>query len=287
MQKVLILGATGQVGQELLKVLPDAIAPERSQLDFYQPATLEKLVTDSQATVVINAAAYTAVDKAESEPDLAALANAITPQYIAKACQKLGAYLIHLSTDYVFDGTANTPYLETAPTNPLSVYGQTKLAGEQAIQAHCTNYLILRTAWVYGSLGKTNFVKTMLRVGKECREIRVVYDQIGSPTWAADIARAIAQLIPQLEPSLAGIYHYTNSGVCSWYDFAIAIFQTARDLGWPLAVQQVQPIRTHEYPTPATRPAYSVLSGAKLRPLLSDYPPHWQASLTKMLLELQ
>ena len=289
MTKILLIGSNGQVGTELHQVLnsyPELVAVSRPQIDLYQPEKLGELIAEIKPHIVINAAAYTAVDRAEQEPDLAELGNAIAPQHIAQACAKLDAYLIHLSTDYVFDGTSSQPYSETAVTNPLSTYGRTKLAGEMAIQTYCPKHLIIRTAWVYGCYGKANFVKTMLRLGKEREVVKVVYDQIGSPTWAGDLAGAINQLIPQLAPEMAGIYHYTNSGVCSWYDFAIAIFAEAKLLKFPLQIQEVIPITTLEYPTPAHRPGYSVLSFTKIHSYLSSYPPYWRNSLIKMLAEL-
>ena len=194
--------------------------------------------------------------------------------------------MIHISTDYVFDGKTNHPYGENDSTNPLSVYGKTKLAGEEGIRSNCNNYLILRTAWVYGSFGKSNFVKTMLRLGAQKPELRVVADQIGSPTWAKDIAQIIAGLIPKTS-RIIGTYHYTNSGVASWYDFAVAIFEEAKQLGFPLKIEQVIPITTSEYPTPATRPGYSVLNCGKISSLMESYPPHWRQSLREMLQEFQ
>ena len=289
MTKILLIGSNGQVGTELHQVLnsyPELVAVSRPQIDLYQPEKLGELIAEIKPHIVINAAAYTAVDRAEQEPDFAELGNAIAPQHIAQACAKLDAYLIHLSTDYVFDGTSSQPYSETAVTNPLSTYGRTKLAGEMAIQTYCPKHLIIRTAWVYGCYGKANFVKTMLRLGKEREVVKVVYDQIGSPTWAGDLAGAINQLIPQLTSEMAGIYHYTNSGVCSWYDFAIAIFAEAKLLKFPLQIQEVIPITTLEYPTPAHRPGYSVLSCTKIHSYLSSYPPYWRNSLIKMLAEL-
>lgn len=286
MTKILLIGSNGQVGTELHHILdsyPELVAVSRPQIDLFQPQKLGELIAEIKPKIVINAAAYTAVDRAESEPDLAELGNAIAPQYIAQACAELDAYLIHLSTDYVFDGTSSQPYSETAPTCPLSIYGSTKLAGEIAIQTYCPKHIILRTAWVYGSYGKANFVKTMLRLGKEREVIKVVYDQIGSPTWAGDLAAAINHLIPQLTPEMAGIYHYTNSGVCSWYDLAIAIFAEAKLLGLPLQLKEVLPITTLEYPTPAHRPSYSVLSCSKLSAYLDSHPPYWRDSQTKML----
>ncbi len=169
----------------------------------------------------------------------------------------------------------------------MSVYGKTKLAGEEAIRETCAHHLILRTAWVYGTFGKSNFVKTMLRLGAERQELRVVADQIGSPTWAQDIATVIAQSIPQLTPEVSGTYHYTNSGVASWYDFAVAIFEEAQQLGFPLKVERIVPITTAEYPTPARRPAYSVLACGKIKAILETHPPHWRQRLRQMLRDLK
>jgi dTDP-4-dehydrorhamnose reductase len=290
MQKILLIGGNGQLGTEIQKSLinyPNLVTVSRPQINLYEPEKLRDLVLEIQPEIVINAAAYTAVDLAEKEPELAKLGNAIAPQYLAQACEKLGAYLMHISTDYVFDGTGNQPYPEDYPTNPLSTYGKTKLAGEIAIQSHCQNYIIIRTAWVYGSYGKANFVKTMLRLGKDREVVKVVYDQVGSPTWAADLAGVIKQILPQLTPEMTGIYHYTNSGVCSWYDFAVAIFAEARQLNFPLQIQEVIPITTPEYPTPAHRPPYSVLATTKIRSYLDSYHPYWRESLVKMLKEFQ
>ncbi|MEC4818530.1 MAG: dTDP-4-dehydrorhamnose reductase [Scytonema sp. PMC 1069.18] len=285
---ILLFGSNGQVGTELQKILSPSgnfIAVARPMVDLSQPDTLRKAIADNQPDIIINAAAYTAVDKAESEEELANTINGIAPGILAEEAKKLGAFLIHISTDYVFDGNNSRPYHETDPTNPLSVYGKTKLLGEQAIQTACDRHLILRTAWVYGNFGKSNFVKTMLRLGAQREEIRVVTDQIGSPTWARDVAEAIAQMIPHLTSDIVGIYHYTNSGVASWYDFAIAIFEEAQQLGLPLQIKRIVPITTAEYPTPALRPSYSVLSCAKISAVLQTYPPHWRQALRKMLKE--
>lgn len=294
-QTILLIGNTGQLGQELQQLLTptgDIIAVGRSNLDLTQSETICQLVAEVQPQIVINAAAYTAVDKAESEPELAHAINAIAPGILAAATQKLGAYLIHVSTDYVFDGSQSHPYQETDITNPLGVYGKSKLRGEQAIQEMCDRFFILRTAWVHGVYGKGNFVKTMLRLGAEREEIRVVADQIGSPTWTGDLAIAISKLLPLTSTDVArnvstlehnGIYHYTNSGVASWYDFAIAIFEEAQQLGFPLKVQRVIPITTADYPTPAQRPAYSVLACEKISKVLGIPRPHWRQGLRNML----
>lgn len=283
---ILLTGGTGQLAQELQPLLlstGEVICADRTRLDLSQADSIPQVMGEVKPNFVINAGAYTAVDKAESEPEFANAINGIAPGILAEECEKLGATLIHISTDYVFDGTKSSPYLETDPTNPLGVYGQSKLIGEEAIRKASERHLIIRTAWVYGNGGKGNFVKTMLRLGKDREELRVVYDQVGSPTWTGDLAAAIVQMIPQAKPENFGTYQYTNSGVCSWYDFATAIFEEAKQLGFPLKVQRVVPITTPEYPTPAKRPAYSVLSPAKLSALLGNYPPHWRQGLRQML----
>jgi len=287
MSRILLTGADGQLGQELqqtLAPLGEVIAVTRQELDLSQGEHIRQLVQQVRPSIIVNSAAYTAVDKAESEVDLAQAVNGTAPTIMAEEAEKIAALLLQVSTDYVFDGKKNTPYLETDLTYPLSSYGKSKLAGEVGIQQVTDNYLILRTAWVYGVYGKGNFVKTMLRLGQDREELRVVADQVGSPSWAKDIAEAIAQL---LQSETTGIYHFTNSGVVSWYDFAIAIFEEARALGFPLKVQKVIPITTADYPTPAVRPAYSVLSGKKITDILGDYPPYWRDSLRKMLKQLQ
>jgi dTDP-4-dehydrorhamnose reductase len=289
-KSILLIGNNGQVGTELQNILSSdyqVIGLARPEIDLTQGHNLRQIIQAVQPEIIINGAAYTAVDKAESEAEIAHEVNAIAPQIIAEESQKLGSFLIHISTDYVFDGNSNYPYQETDITNPLSMYGKTKLAGEMAIQQACADYIILRTAWVYGTDGKGNFVKTMLRVGKDRLEVRVVADQIGSPTWAHDIADTISKIIPQLTSEISGIYHYTNSGVASWYDFAVAIFEEAQKLGFPMQINQVIPITTPEYPTPAKRPAYSVLACGKISQLLGTYPPHWRQRLILMLKELK
>lgn len=289
MTRILLTGANGQVGEELkhtLTALGDVIAIDRSQWDLANPESIRPLVQETRPEFIVNAAAYTAVDKAESEVDLANLINGTAPRVLAEEAEKLGAKLLHISTDYVFDGNSSHPYLDTDRTNPLGAYGKSKLLGEVAVRAACRHHMIIRTAWVYGAQGKGNFVKTMLRIGAQREELRVVTDQIGAPTWAKDLACAIAQLLPRLTLDTAGTYHYTNSGVCSWYDFAVAIFEEAKLLNFPLAVKHVVPITTEEYPTPARRPAFSVLALQKTSTLLGNHPPHWRDSLRKMLAEL-
>jgi dTDP-4-dehydrorhamnose reductase len=284
--KILLAGGSGQLAQELQPILlssGEVIAVDRTRLDLSRPESIRQAMAEIQPDLVVNAGAYTAVDKAESEPELANAVNGIAPGILAEECEKLGASLVHFSTDYVFDGSHGSAYLETDSTNPLGTYGKSKLAGEEAIRQAGNRHIIIRTAWVYGNGGKGNFVKTMLRLGKEREEIRVVADQIGSPTWTRDLAEAISQIIPLLGSETFGTYQYTNSGVCSWYDFAIAIFEEAAKLGLPLKVQRVIPITTSEYPTPAKRPAFSVLSTVKISALLGTHPPHWRQGLRQML----
>mgnify|MGYP006266315589 CR=1 FL=1 len=289
--KVALTGATGQVGQEIQRLLTgksdiDLVALDRNALDLSQPDQSEEAIRKMKPDVVINTAAYTAVDKAEEEPELAALINGKAPGALARGAAAVGAKLIHISTDYVFDGGHNTPYRETDLTQPLGSYGRSKQLGEELAQQECDRTLILRTAWVYGARGHGNFVKTMLRLGKEREALKVVYDQIGSPTWSVDIARTIIQLLPQLGPDTYGIYHYTCSGVTSWYDFAIAVFEEARQRGMSLAVKSVEPITTAEFPRPAQRPSYSVLGCEKIAKVLGSKPPHWRESLRQMIAEL-
>lgn len=284
--KILLTGSGGQLAQELQPILlysGEVIAVDRTRLDLSEPESIRQAMAEIQPDLVVNSGAYTAVDKAESEPELAHAVNGVAPGIIAEECEKLGSTLIHISTDYVFDGSQGSPYQETDTTNPLGIYGKSKLAGEEAIRQAGNRHIIIRTAWVYGNSGKGNFVKTMLRLGKDREEIRVVADQIGSPTWTGDLAAAISQIIPQIKPELFGTYQYTNSGVCSWYDFAIAIFEEAEKLGFPLKIQRVIPITTSEYPTPAKRPAFSVLSAVKISGILSTHPPYWRQGLRQML----
>lgn len=287
MTKILLTGIDGQLGQELkqsLASLGEVIGFGREKMDLAQTHIIRQIIEEVKPDFIVNAGAYTAVDQAETEVELSHAVNAIAPTIMAETAQKLGATLLHVSTDYVFNGQKNTPYLEENSTNPLSSYGKSKLAGEEGIKEACQSYIILRTAWVYGTYGKSNFVKTMLRLGKEREEIRVVSDQVGSPTWAKDIADAITELLQQ-EPLVTGVYHFTNSGIASWYDFAVAIFEEAKQLGFPLKIKQVTPITTADYPTPAKRPPYSVLSNQKISAILG-HPPYWRDSLRQMLKQL-
>jgi len=287
--KILLIGINGQLGnqlQPLLTKIGEVTAVGRENLDLADRNAISQLIDQLKPELIINAAAYTAVDKSENEPELAHAVNSIAPGIMAKEAKNLGATLIHISTDYVFDGSQSTPYIETDSTNPLGTYGKTKLAGEKAIRETEANHIIIRTAWVYGAYGKGNFVKTMLRFGKDREELRVVYDQVGCPTWTGDLAEAIAQIIPHLNSETYGIYHYTNSGAISWYDFAMTIFEEAKQLGFPLEVKRVVPITTAEYPTPAKRPAFSVLNSGKISKVLGKHSPYWRDSLRQMLKQL-
>ena len=290
--KILLIGNTGQVGSELQQTLPkigEVVSLSRSELDLCDRQQIQQQISKNKPDIIVNAAAYTAVDKSETEPDLAMEINAHAPKAIAIAARDIDAKVLHISTDYVFDGQNYTPYKETDPTNPLGVYGKSKLLGEQGVRGNCDRHIILRTAWVYGAQGHGNFVKTMLRLGAEREELKVVADQIGSPTWSYDIAGAIANLLSESlhDPSINGTYHFTNSGVASWYDLAVATFAEAKQLGFCLKIERVLPISTAEFPTPTQRPHYSVLSKAKIVKTLGVYPPHWRESLKQMLAQWQ
>lgn len=287
--KILLTGITGQVGQELqqtLSNLGEVIGVSRQELDLSQSDKIKQQIARLKPNIIVNAGAYTAVDKAETEPDLAMLINANAPKEIATAAQDINATVVHISTDYVFNGQNHTPYLETDPTDPLGVYGKSKLLGEIGVRENCDRHIILRTAWVYGSKGHGNFVKTMLRLGETKEELKVVADQIGSPTWSYDIAEAIATLLKlSTDNSIQGTYNFSDSGVASWYDLAVAIFTEAKQLGFSIKIKRVLPITTADYPTPAQRPAYSVLSKSKFTEATGIYPPHWRESLRRMLRE--
>ena len=285
MTKILLTGINGQVGQELQQTLiplGEIIGVNRQQLDLSQPEQIKEAIATIQPDIIVNAAAYTAVDKAETETELAMAINATAPKLIAEAASKIKATVVHISTDYVFNGKNHRPYTEIDLTDPLGIYGKSKLLGEEAVRKQCDRHLIIRTAWVYGARGHGNFVKTMLRLGAERKELRVVADQIGSPTWSYDLANGIAQIL-SLSNLPLGIYHFTNSGVTSWYDFAVAIFEEARKIGFSLKIEHISPITTADYPTPAQRPYYSVLDKQKISKLLGEHPPYWRTSLVAML----
>jgi dTDP-4-dehydrorhamnose reductase len=284
--RVLVTGATGQVGSEVVTAIHrlghDVIAPGRSGLDLMQPAQVEQRVKLLGPDWVINCAAYTQVDRAEQEVEQAMTVNRDSVEALANAAAYCDARLLQVSTDYVFDGRRTTPYQEDDEPAPLGVYGRSKLAGERAVQAILPDALILRTAWVYGLHGH-NFVRTMLRLAGEGRPLRVVDDQIGAPTWARDIAGAIAAL---LQAGAAGVYHYSSAGSVSWCGFADAILSEAARAGFALRTQTVEPITTDDYPTPAQRPAWSVLDTGRIEADLGLPIPHWRDRLVSMLGEL-
>jgi len=284
---VLVAGAGGQLGRELARTAGPGIrlaALQRADLDIADSTAVSDCLAQIKPTQVINAAAYTGVDSAESEPEEARRTNAEGPAVLARACADAGIRLLHVSTDFVFDGTASTPYTPDSPTAPLGEYGRSKLAGEQAVTGIMSDALVLRTGWVYSAFGN-NFVKTMLRLMKERDALNVVADQVGTPTWAHGLARACWTAIDR--PGLRGIYHWSDAGVCSWYDFAVAICEegVARDL-LPRGVA-VRPIPTADYPTPATRPAYSVLDKSATWRDFDVDGVHWRAQLRAMLSDLK
>ena len=284
MKNILITGANGQLGNEM-RVLSVAY-PEYT---YFFTDVAELNICDKQAVldfvkandihVIVNCAAYTAVDKAEENVELCTMLNADAVSYLAEAAEANQAELIQISTDYVFDGTAHVPYKETEPTCPNSVYGSTKLAGERNALTRCSRAMIIRTAWLYSTFGN-NFVKTMIGLGKERESLGVIFDQVGTPTYARDLASAIFVAIRQgVEP---GIYHFSNEGVCSWYDFTKAIHRLAG-----ITACRVNPLHTEEYPTPAKRPHYSVLDKTKIKNTYHIEIPHWMDSLQSCIAELE
>ena len=268
----LITGCKGQLGTELSKLLSNAICADIDVLDITDEKAVEDFVRENNIDVIINCAAYTAVDKAESDIDLAEKINIFGPKNLAKT----GAKIIHISTDYVFDGTNHKPYQPDEKTNPVSVYGKTKRNGELVVLENAEIAVIIRTAWLYSEYGN-NFVKTMRRLGAEKAEINVVSDQIGSPTYAADLANAIVKIIPQMNKENSGIYHFTNEGICSWYDFAKEIMEMSE------LKCLVKPIKSSQYPTAAARPFYSVLDKDKIKLVFGININHWKDSLKKCI----
>ena len=282
--RILITGKYGQVGTELSRLYPSrgVVLTGRDECDLANEQSIRDTVDRVKPTVIINAGAYTAVDQAEKEPGLCFAINAHAPRVLAQEAARLGALLIHYSTDYVFNCEKPQPYLETDPIHPLNVYGESKAAGEAAIAEVATRYLVLRTSWVYGPHGK-NFLRTMLRLGAERPELRIVDDQLGAPTSAAAIASATARLVEQSQSVAPGIYHMTAAGSTSWYGFARAIF----DAGVLTTQPRVQPISTADYPTPARRPANSVLSNDKFALNFGFRLPAWQQQLNDVLAGMQ
>lgn len=278
--RILVTGANGQLGNEM-----QVIAKENPQHTYYFTDVQELDICDKEAVrtyiagkqieLIVNCAAYTAVDKAEDDPELACRLNSEAPRELAAAAQACQAAMIQVSTDYVFDGTAHLPYTEDCNPCPDSVYGKTKLQGEYNVLNQCEKAVVIRTAWLYSAFGN-NFVKTMVRLGKERDALGVVFDQIGTPTYANDLARAIFAIINK--GVVRGIYHYSNEGVCSWYDFTLAIHRLAG-----ITSCKVTPLHTAEYPAKANRPAYSVLDKTKIKTTFGIEIPHWEESLKRCL----
>lgn len=286
MKQILVTGCRGQLGSELQK-----LAPAYDETCVFHFTDVDELdITDRQAvydyieahsiSIVVNCAAFTAVDRAESEPELCDLLNNVAPGYLAEAVESVGGTMIQVSTDYVFDGCGHRPYLEDDPTRPQTVYGRTKLEGEEAVIRTCAGSMVVRTAWLYSTFGN-NFVKTMLRLGKERETLGVVFDQVGSPTYTRDLAAFILTAIDK--GIVPGVYHYTNEGVCSWYDFTRAIHRIA---GIEEKNCKVSPIHTEDYPVPAPRPHYSVLDKQKVKDTYGIDIPWWEDSLKDCLKEL-
>jgi dTDP-4-dehydrorhamnose reductase len=287
--KILVTGSNGQLGKEfsvLAQTLPqyEFIFLSKEDLDIHRISSVENAFAAFHPQYCLNCAAYTAVDKAESEKDLAYLVNAEAPGILAAVCKKYNTRFIHFSTDYVFDGTSVIPYKEDDPANPQSVYGYSKLEGERKVMEHNNESIIIRTSWVYSRFGK-NFVKTMLKLMSEKEEINVVSDQVGSPTYAADLADAVMQIIDSGQSSTInwqpGIYHYSNDGVISWYDFAVTIKEISG------SNCKVNPIPSSEYPTPAKRPAYSVFDKKKIRQVLGIKTKPWKESLKTCIWQIR
>jgi dTDP-4-dehydrorhamnose reductase len=277
--KVVVTGAAGQLGQDVLLELArknhQAFGTDREQLDITNEAEVTAYIHEVKPDVILHCAAYTNVDAAEENEELAYQINAAGTEYLAKAAKQTGAKMLYISTDYVFDGTADEPYEVDEPTKPLGAYGRTKLAGEQLLQKHLDEFFIVRTAWVFGIYGN-NFVKTMIRLGKDRGEVGVVHDQVGSPTYTVDLARFMVEL---MATEKYGIYHTTNSGICSWYEFAVEIFKQA-----DLKVT-VNPLTSDQFPRPAARPKYSVLSKKMIEEQGLTPLRDWKEALSAYLAE--
>ena len=282
MTNILITGSKGQLGSEIQALhvkYPqwNFIFTDRAELDITNKEAISLTCKKKNITHIINCAAYTAVDRAEEEIETANAINHLATQYLAEVAKENNITLLHVSTDYVFDGMNYKPYIETDITNPQGIYGRTKLDGEKALlDINPRNSIIIRTSWVYSSFG-ANFVKTMLRLGKERDELGVIFDQIGTPTYARDLAQAILDILPQINNTSTEIYHYSNEGVCSWYDFAHEIMRMAK------LTCKVNPIETKDYPTPASRPHYSLLNKAKIKNDFNIDIPYWKEGLDHCL----
>lgn len=282
MRRILVTGGNGQLGHELRRIAQIEteyafLFTDVAELDITDPGRLRDCCDANRPDTIINCAAYTAVDRAESEVDRARLINRDAARNCAVEASRTGAALVHVSTDFVFDGTRTIPYVESDAVGPVGIYGQTKLEGEQAVIEACPAACVIRTSWLYSSHG-ANFVKTMRRLGAERAELGVVFDQVGTPTYAADLARVV---MLSVKHGLKGLYHYSNEGVASWYDFAVAIMELSG------LSCQVRPIETQEYPTPARRPAFSVLNKKKIRHALGLEIPHWRKSLEACIQQIQ
>jgi len=288
-RKILLTGKNGQVGWELRRTLAplgDVVAVGHQEMDLANPDSIRRTIREVRPHLIVNSAAYTAVDKAESEPDLAMVINGVAPGIMAEEAKRLNAAIVHYSTDYVFDGTKKLPYIEDDAPNPLNVYGQTKLAGERAIQASGVPHLILRTSWVYGARGK-NFMLTILRLARERSELKIVDDQIGAPTWCRMLAEVTSQMLSQHYPSVArppsiadisGLYHVVCGGHTSWYGLARKILEAVSGHA-SHAMPELKPISTTESPTPAKRPLNSRSSTEKLKRMCGLIVPAWEESL--------
>lgn len=287
MTNILVTGASGQLGSEIEELVNNSLSQASKfffttsqELDIAQHDKVEEYIQDNNIQVIINCAAYTAVDKAQSEQELADKINHLAVKNLALLAKKRNVKLIHISTDYVFDGTNYKPYTEEDAINPQSVYGKTKLDGERAMQEiNPPSSLIIRTSWVYSSYG-ANFVKTMLRLGKEKEQLGVIFDQVGTPTYAKDLAQTILEILPKIKNTKTEIYHYSNEGVLSWYDFAKEIMRMAK------LDCKINPIETKEYPTPAKRPHYSLLNKSKIKKEFAIEIPYYKDGLDDCLRRL-
>ena len=284
--RILVTGSNGQLGSEIVALQPQETHHQWfnldiNELDITDKNAVEQFVVNNKIDGIINCAAYTNVDKAEEDVALCYKVNRDAPQYLAQAIEKVGGFIIHISTDYVFDGTNNIPYTEQDKPNPVTIYGKSKIEGEQYVCESCKQHIIIRTAWVYSSYGK-NFVKTMIKLGKEKPSLGVIFDQIGSPTYARDMAKAIITIVNQ--GIIPGIYNFSNEGVISWYDFTKHIHQLAN-----ITSCEVAPIHTADYPTLAQRPHFSVLDKTKIKNTYNIEIPYWRDSLEEciQLLEQQ
>jgi dTDP-4-dehydrorhamnose reductase len=290
MESIFLTGANGQVGHELratLAPLGPVLATTRDTLDLTNEAAIRAAVRDAAPKLIVNAAAYTAVDAAETDQAACSWLNADVPRILAEEAERCGAWLVHYSTDYVFDGTATRPYREDDPVNPLGVYGRTKAAGEEAVRQACGRHLILRVAWVYGTRGK-NFLKTIQRLAASGNPLRIVHDQVGLPTWSRAIAEATAQVSSTVigaanSNTQAGTYHLAGGAAASWYDFAVEIVRRSTDPQTGANLVEIHPITTNEYPTPAKRPAYSALDASKIREAFGVQLAPWQDQLASCL----